>query len=137
MIHERLPINTVSANIRDEDIRNSPSQEHHGIWPNGQPQETFPRLRRNTYTVPREVCAAQKTRELRGGIGADVIFDAAGVEKAFVGAIPACRVQGTIVNIAVWEKSPSLPVNELMYNDVRYTGAALFDESTFLDTIRR
>jgi hypothetical protein len=33
-----------------------------------------------------------------------------------------------IVNIAVWEKSPSLPVNQLMYNEVRYMGAALFDE---------
>ncbi|KAK4942195.1 hypothetical protein LTR66_014730 [Elasticomyces elasticus] len=78
----------------------------------------------------------QKTRELTDGIGADVIFDAAGVEEAIVGAIPACRTQGTIVNIAVWEKSPTLPVNQLMYNEVRYMGAALFDESSFVDTIR-
>ncbi|KAJ9480651.1 hypothetical protein VN97_g12893 [Penicillium thymicola] len=85
---------------------------------------------------PRGVNVAQKARELTDGIGADVIFDAAGVEKAIVGAIPACRTQGTIVNIAVWEKSPALPVNQLMYNEVRYMGAALFDESSFVDTIR-
>ena len=54
---------------------------------------------------PREVNVAQKTRELTDGIGADVIFDAAGVEEAIVGAIPACGTQGTIVNIAVWERA--------------------------------
>ncbi|KAJ6003498.1 hypothetical protein N7451_006045 [Penicillium sp. IBT 35674x] len=85
---------------------------------------------------PREGDIAQGVREITGGVGADVIFDAAGVEKALVGAIPACRVQGTIVNIAVWEKPPSIPVNQLMYKELRYVGAALYDEKSFLDTIR-
>ncbi|KAJ5557529.1 hypothetical protein N7494_001444 [Penicillium frequentans] len=85
---------------------------------------------------PREGDIAQGVRKITGGVGADVIFDAAGVEKALVGAIPACRVQGTIVNIAVWEKSPSIPVNQLMYRELRYVGAALYDETSFLDTIR-
>lgn len=85
---------------------------------------------------PREEDVAQRVREITGGVGADVVFDAAGVEKALLGAIPACRAQGTIVNIAVWEKSPCIPVNQLMYNEVRYMGAALYDEMSFLDTIR-
>ncbi|KAJ5674426.1 uncharacterized protein N7477_004360 [Penicillium maclennaniae] len=79
---------------------------------------------------------AQRVREITGGVGADVIFDAAGVEKALVSAIPACRVHGTIVNIAVWEKPPSIPVNQLMFHEIRYMGAALYDEQSFLDTIR-
>ncbi|KAJ5194598.1 uncharacterized protein N7498_008036 [Penicillium cinerascens] len=85
---------------------------------------------------PREGDVAQRVRGITGGVGADVIFDAAGVEKALIGAIPACRAQGTIVNIAVWEKAPSIPVNQLMYNEIRYMGAALYDEMSFLDTIR-
>lgn len=85
---------------------------------------------------PREGDIAQGVREITGGVGADVIFDAAGVEKALIGAIPACRVQGTIVNIAVWEKPPSIPVNQLMYKELRYVGAALYDETSFLETIR-
>ena len=85
---------------------------------------------------PREGDVAQRVREITCGVGADVIFDAAGVEKALIGAIPACRTQGTIVNIAVWEKAPSIPVNQLMYNEIRYMGAALYDEMSFLDTIR-
>jgi threonine dehydrogenase-like Zn-dependent dehydrogenase len=76
------------------------------------------------------------TRELTNGVGADIIFDTAGVEKALLDAIPACRTQGTIVNIAVWEKRPSFPVNQLMYNEIRYVGAALYDEASFLDTIQ-
>ena len=85
---------------------------------------------------PREVDVPQRVRELTNGVGADVIFDAAGVEKALLGAIPACRAQGTIVNIAVWEHKPSIPVNQLMYNELRYQGAALYDEMSFVDTIR-
>jgi len=85
---------------------------------------------------PREGDVAQGVRGITGGVGADVIFDAAGVEKALIGAIPACRAQGTIVNIAVWEKPPSIPVNHLMYKELRYMGAALYDEISFLDTIR-
>jgi len=53
-----------------------------------------------------------------------------------MGAIPACRTQGTIVNIAVWEKRPAIPVNQFMYNELRYMGAALYDERSFLDVIR-
>ena len=85
---------------------------------------------------PRKVNVAQMTRDLTNGVGADIIFDTAGVEKALLDAIPACRTQGTIVNIAVWEKRPSFPVNQLMYNEIRYVGAALYDETSFLDTIQ-
>jgi len=85
---------------------------------------------------PREGDVAQRVREITDGVGADVIFDTAGVEKALIGAIPACRAQGTIVNIAVWEAAPCIPVNQLMYREIRYMGAALYDEMSFLDTIR-
>lgn len=85
---------------------------------------------------PSKVDVAKSVRELTGGIGADVVFDTAGVEKALSGAIAAVRAQGTIVNLAVWEGNPSLPVNELMYKEVQYMGAALYDEQSFLDVIR-
>ncbi|RAK97547.1 uncharacterized protein BO80DRAFT_389620 [Aspergillus ibericus CBS 121593] len=85
---------------------------------------------------PREVDVAAKVRELTNGVGADVIFDTAGVEVALNGAIRASRTHGTIVNIAVWEKRPALQVNELMYSEVNYTGSALYDESAFDNVIR-
>ncbi|KAL2869231.1 uncharacterized protein BJX67DRAFT_22389 [Aspergillus lucknowensis] len=84
---------------------------------------------------PTEVDVPDKVRDLTDGIGADVVFDAAGVERALDGAIRACRVHGTIVNVAVWEKRPSMRVNEMMYHEVRYLGAALYDEKSFQGVI--
>lgn len=77
-----------------------------------------------------------RIRSMTHSIGADVIFDTAGVEKALNGVIPACRTHGAIVNIAVWEEGPRIHVNELMYNEVQYIGAALYDETSFKDVIR-
>ncbi|GAD93333.1 alcohol dehydrogenase [Paecilomyces variotii No. 5] len=85
---------------------------------------------------PREVDVPSKVKELTDDIGADVVFDAAGVEGALNSAIPACRTHGTIVNVAVWEKRPHLDVNELMYKEIKYTGAALYDESAFTNVIQ-
>ncbi|CEL05649.1 hypothetical protein ASPCAL06766 [Aspergillus calidoustus] len=84
---------------------------------------------------PTEADIPEKVRELTNGIGADVVFDTAGVEKALDGAIGACRVHGTIVNVAVWEKRPSIRVNEMMYHEVKYLGAALYDEKSFTSVI--
>ncbi|RDW89792.1 uncharacterized protein DSM5745_01567 [Aspergillus mulundensis] len=84
---------------------------------------------------PREVDIPQNVRGLTDGIGADVVFDTAGVEKALDGAIGACRVHGTVVNVAVWEKKPQIKVNEMMYHEVKYLGSALYDEQSFRDTI--
>ncbi|KAH8433441.1 uncharacterized protein LDX57_011075 [Aspergillus melleus] len=85
---------------------------------------------------PKTEDVTEQIRNLTNGLGAHVVFDSAGVEQALCGEVDACRTHGTIVNIAVWEKQPSMPVNELMYNEVQYTGAALYDESAFQDVIR-
>ncbi|KAL4736229.1 chaperonin 10-like protein [Aspergillus similis] len=84
---------------------------------------------------PREVDIPDNVRGLTDGVGADVVFDTAGVERALDGAIGACRVHGTIVNVAVWEKKPQIKVNEMMYHEVKYIGSALYDEKSFQDTI--
>jgi 2-desacetyl-2-hydroxyethyl bacteriochlorophyllide A dehydrogenase len=84
---------------------------------------------------PTDIDIPEKVRELTDGIGADVVFDTAGVERALDGAIGACRVHGTIVNVAVWEKRPSIRVNEMMYHEVKYLGAALYDEKSFTSVI--
>ena len=75
-------------------------------------------------------------RDFTHGIGADVVFDTAGVEAALNTAIRACRTHGTIVNIAVWSRQPAIRVNDLMYHEVRYVGATLYDEQSFRDVIR-
>ncbi|KAE8142428.1 chaperonin 10-like protein [Aspergillus pseudotamarii] len=85
---------------------------------------------------PGQEDVTQRVMEMTDGVGADVIFDVAGVEKALNGAISACRTHGTIINVAVWEKKPAIPVNDLMYNEVNYTGSALYDEGSFEAVIK-
>jgi threonine dehydrogenase-like Zn-dependent dehydrogenase len=78
----------------------------------------------------------ENVRSLTRGVGADVIFDTAGVERALNGVIPACRTHGSVVKIAVWEKGPHADLNAMMYNEVNFVGAALYDEQAFEDVIR-
>lgn len=85
---------------------------------------------------PREVDIPETVHRITENQGVDVIFDSAGVEVALNGVIPACRVHGTIVNIAVWAKRPAVKVNDITYNEVNYMGAALYDETSFKDVIR-
>ncbi|KAL8704506.1 MAG: hypothetical protein Q9225_008084, partial [Loekoesia sp. 1 TL-2023] len=54
-----------------------------------------------------------RVREICGGVGADVAFDAAGVQAGLNQALKAIRAQGTLVNIAVWEKPAQLQMNDL------------------------
>lgn len=84
---------------------------------------------------PREVDVPGETHKVTQNKGVDVVFDTAGVATALNGVIPACRVHGTIVNIAVWEKQPALKVNDLTYKEVNYMGAALYDEKSFKHVI--
>ncbi|KAJ5178839.1 alcohol dehydrogenase [Penicillium capsulatum] len=84
---------------------------------------------------PREVNIPEEVHKITENKGADVIFDTAGVENALNGVIPACRVHGTIVNIAVWENKPALNVNVITYKEINYMGAALYDEVSFKNVI--
>lgn len=85
---------------------------------------------------PKECDIPAEVSKVTDKNGADVIFDSAGVEVALNGIIGACRVHGTIVNIAVWEDKPSLAVNDMTYSEVNYMGAALYDELSFLNVIQ-
>lgn len=85
---------------------------------------------------PGEADVVSRTREFTHEHGADVVFDTAGVEAALNGVIPACRTHGAIVNIALWESGPVVRVNELMYREVQYMQAALYDEMSFVETVR-
>ncbi|KAJ5183276.1 alcohol dehydrogenase [Penicillium capsulatum] len=84
---------------------------------------------------PREVDIPEEVNKITENKGSDVIFDTAGVEVALNGVIPACRVHGSIVNIAVWENRPALNVNNMTYKEVSYIGAALYDEVSFKNVI--
>lgn len=72
-----------------------------------------------------------KVRGLCDGRGANIAFDAAGVQVGVDQAILAIRARGTLVNIAVWEKPISLQPNNLTFRERNYIGTATFVQGDF------
>lgn len=64
----------------------------------------------------------KRVLELTNGNGADVAYDAAGVQVALDTAFLALKAHGTLVNIAVWEKRATLQMNEIVFRERSYMG---------------
>ena len=76
-----------------------------------------------------------RVREICDGQGANLAFDAAGVQAGLHQAILAIRAKGTLVNIAVWEKPPSISVNDLLFRERHYMGVVTYVPGDFQDVI--
>lgn len=76
-----------------------------------------------------------RVREICEGQGANVAFDAAGVQPGLDQAIQAIRARGTLVNIAIWEKTATITPNWLCFRERRYMGVATYVEGDFQDVI--
>lgn len=72
-----------------------------------------------------------RVRELCDGQGANVAFDAAGVQAGLDQAVLAIRARGTLVNIAVWEEAATLQPNKLVFGERSYMGVATYVKGDF------
>lgn len=66
-----------------------------------------------------------EVERLTDGQGADVGFDAAGVQVAVDTAFKAIKARGMLVNIAVWEKRATLNMNDIVFRERAYMGGKL------------
>ena len=71
---------------------------------------------------PSQSDLVEEVADLTKGQGADLAFDAAGVQVGVDAAIKAIRARGTLVNIAVWENRASLHMNDIVFRERRYMG---------------
>ena len=76
-----------------------------------------------------------RVREICDNKGANIAYDAAGVQVGFDQAILSVRARGTIVNIAVWEKSASFIPNHMNFRERKYMGIATYVEGDFQEVI--
>ena len=76
-----------------------------------------------------------KVRELCDGSGVNVAFDAAGVQAGLDQAVKSVRAGGTLVNIAIWEKTAIITPNWFNFPERRYMGIATYQEGDFQDVI--
>jgi threonine dehydrogenase-like Zn-dependent dehydrogenase len=75
---------------------------------------------------PTKCDVVHEVANLTGGRGADVAFDAAGVQLGLDTAMQALKARGTLVNIAVWEKRATLQMNDLVFRERHYMGVATY-----------
>jgi threonine dehydrogenase-like Zn-dependent dehydrogenase len=74
----------------------------------------------------------QKVKKLTKGYGADVGFDAAGVQIAVDSAIKAVRARGTLVNIALWgAKRVALDMMDMVFGERKYQAVVTYTEGDF------
>lgn len=76
-----------------------------------------------------------EVQRLTHGEGADIVFDAAGVQIGVDTAIPSIKARGTLVNIAVWEKRATLNMNALVFRERAYMGVACYALGDFEQVI--
>lgn len=76
-----------------------------------------------------------KVKEICDGRGANVAFDAAGVQAGLDQAMQAIRARGTLVNIAIWEKTATITPNWLCFRERKYMGVATYQEGDFQDVL--
>jgi threonine dehydrogenase-like Zn-dependent dehydrogenase len=75
---------------------------------------------------PTRCDVVEEVARLTGGKGADVAFDAAGVQVGLDTAMKAIKARGTLVNIAVWEKRATLQMNDVVFRERHYMGVATY-----------
>ncbi|EXM19361.1 hypothetical protein V3481_017785 [Fusarium oxysporum f. sp. vasinfectum] len=68
---------------------------------------------------------------LTGGLGADVVFDCAGVPASVKGACEVVRTRGTVVNIAIWEKEIPFNPNWLTFKESAYKSVLGYQREDF------
>lgn len=78
---------------------------------------------------------AARVKEICDGRGANVAFDAAGVQAGLDQAVQAIRARGTLVNIAIWEKTATITPNLWCFREKKYMGVATYQEGDFQDVL--
>jgi len=84
---------------------------------------------------PTKTDVVEEVARLTSGQGADVAFDAAGVQVGLDSAMQAIKARGMLVNIAVWEKRASLAMNDLVFRERAYMGIATYALGDFEEVI--
>jgi (R,R)-butanediol dehydrogenase/meso-butanediol dehydrogenase/diacetyl reductase len=70
---------------------------------------------------PLEREPVQAIKEFTNGLGVDVAFEVAGIEATIHTAIESTKPEGNVVNISIWEKPASIPVNQFILTERKMT----------------
>lgn len=84
---------------------------------------------------PTKEDVVKRCRELCDNQGVHVVYDCAGVQAGLDQAVHAVRARGTIVNIAIWEKTCTIRPNDLVFKERKYMGVATYQGGDFQEVL--
>jgi (R,R)-butanediol dehydrogenase / meso-butanediol dehydrogenase / diacetyl reductase len=70
---------------------------------------------------PIEVNPVEAIKQITNGLGVDIAFEVAGIEVTINTAIESTRSEGNVVNISIWEKPASIPMNNFILTERKMT----------------
>lgn len=76
-----------------------------------------------------------RCKELCDNQGVHITFDAAGVQAGLNEGVKAIRARGTLVNIAIWEKTATIVPNDFCFKERHYVGVATYTREDFQEVI--
>ncbi|KAI8301636.1 putative diacetyl reductase [Colletotrichum sp. SAR11_59] len=88
---------------------------------------------------PKEQDVVKETFAITNGIGADVVFDCAGVPASVQAACLAVKTRGTIVNVAIWEKEIPFNPNWITWRESSYKSVLGYQKADYqavIDNLR-
>ncbi|KAF6785025.1 putative alcohol dehydrogenase, zinc-containing [Colletotrichum sojae] len=80
---------------------------------------------------PKEQDVVKETFALTNGIGADVVFDCAGVPATIKAACDAVKTRGTVVNVAIWEKEIPFNPNWVTWRESSYKSVLGYQKADY------
>ncbi|KZL84537.1 hypothetical protein CI238_05222 [Colletotrichum incanum] len=80
---------------------------------------------------PKEQDVLKETMNITGGIGADVVFDCAGVPASLKAACAAVKTRGTVINVAIWEKEILFNPNWITWRESSYKSVLGYQKADY------
>ncbi|KAF2744778.1 GroES-like protein [Sporormia fimetaria CBS 119925] len=78
---------------------------------------------------------AATCKDLTDGVGIDVVFDCAGVQKALDVGMDALRHRGIYMNVAAWETPIVVPLEHLLLKELNIKASMAYDDKHFKETV--
>lgn len=103
--------------------------------PSAPRREILSRLGAETVIDPTETPVAEAAHAATGGLGAHVVFDAAGVGAAILGGIEALAPRGKVVVIGIHEQAMELNATAFLFGEAQVVGSLTYTDDDYRQVI--
>jgi 2-desacetyl-2-hydroxyethyl bacteriochlorophyllide A dehydrogenase len=84
----------------------------------------------------REGHLREKVLEMTDGIGADIVFEAAGAQATSLQMTQILRARGTAVIVALYSRTPQVDLNDVNFRELTIKGTVVYTEEDFKHAVQ-